>query len=321
MTTSGTNTFNLTRNEIIEQALGRIGVKTFSRNPTDAEIKQGAITLNCMIKSWKNDGINLWKSAQGTLFLDVGKNNYKLDGITANATEQYTFSLLSSDALSGSNTIQVADPTQFTIGYFIGVMQGNNSSVWSTITNITGNIITLATNLTADSHAGSLVYCYQTKIRRPEGVSSARFRMNINNNINDGTEIPAVIYANKSYFDIVLKNTESIVNAVYYDKQLDYGSIYTWPTPAVNTYVLKFTFQKQFDDFDIATNTPDFPPEWLKALYLNLAYDLAPFYGKTPDESLKRDAAEALARANSYDQENVSFRITPFNSNNMSTYG
>ncbi len=45
MATSETNTFNLTRNQIIDMALERIGVKTFNRSQTNAETLQATSYL------------------------------------------------------------------------------------------------------------------------------------------------------------------------------------------------------------------------------------------------------------------------------------
>jgi hypothetical protein len=252
MTVSGTNTFNLNRNEIIGLALQEIGVQTFNRVPTAPEIESAALRLNILVKSWKNLGLNLWKSTQGTLFCNVGLERYRLDGITANATESYTYSVLTADSLSGTFTITVSDPTQFTVGYNIGVMQNNNTSLWTTIISIVGSVVTLASPLTANASTNNYVYSYRTKIKRPEDVTSLRFQMDVN------TEVPNTIYSNDSYFSIPVKNVPGIASSCYYDKQLTYGDIYLWPVPDVNTYFANFTFQKQFDDFITATTPRTF---------------------------------------------------------------
>lgn len=315
MTTSGTNTFNLTRNQIIDLSLTRIGVKTLNRSPGNAEVLQAATVLNSMIKAWKNKGMNLWKSTQGTLFLTPGQRIYKLDGVTANATENFTFGLLSADAILGATTITVNDPTQFTIGYFIGIMQDDNTSKWTTISNIVGSVITLASALTAAATTGNYVYCYQTKIKRPEGVSSLQLFITPTQSVSN------VIYSNNSYFNIPTLETPGIANIMYYNKQLTYGDIDLWPVPNVNTYFAKFTFQKQFDDFNTSTNTPDFPPEWLDALYLGLAARLLGLYGKSgTDPDLIIQAKEALEEAEGYDREDSSIYIQPATDNNIYTY-
>lgn len=317
MSTSGVNTFNLTRNQIIEMALSKIGVKTFGRSPTAAEIEQAATFLNAMIKHWKTAGINLWKTTVGTLFLTVGQASYILDGSTANATEAYTYSKLSADSVAGDNTITVEDITQFTEGYYIGIMQDDNTSLWTTITNITGSIITLATTLTADASTGNYVYSYQTKINRPELIGDMQLFLNSDQNV------PSIIYSQNSYANLPTRtSTQGIPNLVYYDKQLTYGSINLWPIPNVNTYYTQFTFQKQFDDFVTSTNTPDFPQEWLRPLYLNLAVELLEVYGKKAEDYQKLiiDAKESLDNCNGYDREDTSIYFQPASDQNIYTY-
>ncbi len=267
-----------------------------------------------MVKAWKTKGLNLWKSTQGTLFLEPGQKSYKLDGTTANATETYISDALTADALEGDFTIDVVDGSLFTVGFFIGIVQDDNTNHWTTIASIASNTITLTAALTADASEDNYVYSYETKINRPEGISSLQIFMTPTQSVTN------VINSNNTYFNIPTKETPGIPNTMYYDKQLNFGTIFLWPVPDVNTYFCTFTFQKQYDDFITANNTPDFPPEWLKALYLNLAYDLCGVYGKTPDEYLKRDAKEALDDCEGYDREETSIYLTPASNQNIYTY-
>jgi hypothetical protein len=317
MTTSGTNTFNLTRNQIIDLALTDISVKTFFRASTESEIQQATLYLNSMIKSWKNRGLNLWKSAQGTLFLNVGQSAYKLDGTTAYATENYSSSQVDIAAISGASSIHVLDSTGFVAGYFIFINQDDNTSLSTTISSVVGNTINLSSPLTAAVSIDNYVYAFQTKIKRPEGISNLRLKLSPN---DQGVEVVSVIDSNDTYYSIPVKKSPGISNMFYYNKQLDYGVINLWLVPNVNSYFVNFTFQKQFDDFDSATDTPDFPPEWLKALRLGLAYELCRAYGKEPDETLKRDAEQALMEAEGYDREDVTVRIEPASMSNIYTY-
>jgi hypothetical protein len=314
MTTSDTNQFNLTRNQIISMALERIGVKTLNRNPTNAEIEQGARFLNSMIKAWKNLGINLWKSEQGYLFTQPGQKSYKLDGTTAYATQEYSATALAADAIAGATSIVVDDVVGFSIGYFIVIAQDDNTNHFTTISNIVGTTITLAAPLTANATTDNYVYAFETKINRPEGINNWQAFITPTQNV------PGVIYSNNTYFNIPTPETPGIPNVLYYDKQLNFGTVHVWPVPNVNTYFVRFTFQKQYDDFITANNTPDFPQEWLKALYLNLAYDLCGVYGKTPDEVLKRDAHDSLEEAQGYDREDTSIYFQPATTQNIYNY-
>ena len=315
MTTSGTNIYNQNRNQIINLAMSAIGIKTPGRVLTADEINQAADILNAMVKSWKNRGDYLWKTTEGTLFTADGQASYILDGTTANATESYTASALTSDVSSGATSIIVADTIGFSIGYFIGIVQDNNTILWTTISNIVGTTITLVDALTYTAQTNNIVYAYQTKINRPELINNAQSR-------NDVNDVPLTTLSRDTYFNTPVKTVAGRPNQFYYDKQLTYGRMYLWPVPNDVSYLIKFTFQKMFFDFDTPTNTPDFPVEWIRALYLNLAVDLARIYGKDMQfrEQLKRDADEALLDCQGFDRENTSIYFQPATSINIATY-
>lgn len=317
MTVSGTNTYNQNRDQIINMAMSYIGVRTFGRALTAEEVNEAADILNAMVKSWKNRGDYLWKTTEGTLFLVDGQASYVIDGSTANATEEYSESILSADALSGATSITVADTDGFVIGYNIGVVQDNNTIHWTTITNIVGLTITLNSALTNDAAEENIVYVYQTKINRPELINSARCR-----DVQSQNDIPMTALSRDSYFNIPVKDITNRPNQWYYNKQLTYGQIYLWPVPNAVNNLIKFTYQKMFYDFDTPTNTPDFPVEWIRALALNLAVDLARIYGKPMEmrEQLKRDADEALLDCQGFDRENTSIYFQPATSINIGTY-
>lgn len=317
MTTSGTNNFNLVTTQIVDLALTDIGVKTFFRATTAQEYQQAVLYLNSMVKSWKNDGINLWKSTQGTLFLNPGQSSYILDGTTANATANYSSSQIAANAIATATSIDVDDSTGFVSGYYIVINLDDNTNFSTTISSVVGNTINLTTPLPYAVSIGQYVYAFQTKIKRPEGISSLRLKISPD---DQGVEIPNVSYSNNTYYSIPVKQQQGISNVFYYNKQLNSGIINLWLVPNVNYYYANFTYQTQFDDFTSPINTPDFPPEWLKALRLNLAYDLSRAYGKTPDSSLKADADEALRNAQGYDREDASFYIQPASVKNIYTY-
>jgi hypothetical protein len=71
--------------------------------------------------------------------------------------------------------------------------------------------------------------------------------------------------------------------------------------------------QRSFEDMDAGTNDFDFPQEWLEPLIYGLADRLADEYGV--DNGIKgriaRRAAESLALAMSFDQEEGSIFFSP----------
>ena len=60
MTTSGTTTFNITRDQIITSALRKLGVVAQGESATSDQISEGALALNLMAKAREADGMPLW---------------------------------------------------------------------------------------------------------------------------------------------------------------------------------------------------------------------------------------------------------------------
>ena len=315
MAVGTTSTFSQNRNQIINRAMAAIGIRTDQRALTASEVSEASDELNIMLKSWKTKDY-LWKTEEGTLFLVNGQASYKLDGLVANATQNYSATTTTANAASAATSIPVTSTSGFVIGYFIGIVQDNNTILWTTISNIVGTTISLASPLTYAAASGNNVYCYQTKINRPEIINSLRIRT------STGTDTPTTALARDSYFNIPVKTNSARPNQWYYDKQLSFGTIYLWPTPNSVSDTVNFTFQKMFLDIDSAATDPDFPIEWIDPIVLNLALRLARIKGKDKEfrEQLRRDAEQALADVQGYDREPASIYFQPATSVNIGSY-
>jgi hypothetical protein len=74
MTTSGTTTFNLEFPELVEEAFERAG----SELRSGYDLKTARRSLNLLLVSWANIGINLWTIDSGTIPLVAGTATYVL---------------------------------------------------------------------------------------------------------------------------------------------------------------------------------------------------------------------------------------------------
>jgi len=84
MTTSGTTTFNLDVNEIIEEAFERCGKEL----RTGYDIRTARRSLNLLFMEWANRGINLWTIEQGSIALTQGTITYDLPVDTVDLIDQ-----------------------------------------------------------------------------------------------------------------------------------------------------------------------------------------------------------------------------------------
>jgi hypothetical protein len=75
MAYSGTRTFNLNIEEIIEEAFERCGLEVRS----GYDLKTARRSLNLMFSDWANRGLNLWTIDYATQTMTAGTNFYTLD--------------------------------------------------------------------------------------------------------------------------------------------------------------------------------------------------------------------------------------------------
>lgn len=74
MTTTGTSTFNLDLNFIVEEAFERCGAEL----RTGYDLRTARRSLNLLTIEWANRGINLWTIEQGTIAMNQGQITYDL---------------------------------------------------------------------------------------------------------------------------------------------------------------------------------------------------------------------------------------------------
>lgn len=103
-----------------------------------------------------------------------------------------------------------------------------------------------------------------------------------NHDSNSNIDIPIRIITKQEYNMLGNKTTSGNPIQIYYDPQNGYGDLYVFPVPTsteASANTIKIVYQRPFEDFDAANDTPDFPQEWYDALTYGLATRLAPEYG------------------------------------------
>lgn len=80
MTTSGTTDFNLSIDELIEEAFERCGMEMTSGH----HLKTARRSLNLMFLDWANRGLNLWTIEEATYNLTQGDTEIELEEDTIN---------------------------------------------------------------------------------------------------------------------------------------------------------------------------------------------------------------------------------------------
>lgn len=78
MATSGTTTFTVTRDQIIEAALQDLSVLEEGAQPSASAVQKAAFTLNLIIKNWQIDGLKIWTIDNLTIPLINGQTSYTI---------------------------------------------------------------------------------------------------------------------------------------------------------------------------------------------------------------------------------------------------
>ncbi|MGZ5799244.1 MAG: hypothetical protein ACXWJZ_01265 [Burkholderiaceae bacterium] len=307
MTTSGTASFAMNRDEIIIDALENIGALGVGEVPDAAQISMCARKLNMMVKAWMAQGVHLWALKEATLFLSVGTPTYSLGSTGTHCTDTYVHTTLSTNEATNSTSLGITSATGMSANDFIGIVLDDGTIHWTTISGAPGTTTTIATGLASAATAGNVVFAYTTKINRPQRIQSA-YRRNIDNFDLDLEELSREDYASLSNKFIQGKPIKYC-----YDPQLTNGILSVWLTPDIATDVIRFWYERPLQDFNAATDNPDFPIEWAEALSAGLSLRIARPYGLTLQEiqSLEQQSAIKLDIALGYGIENVSVMFQP----------
>ena len=125
-----------TAGDIVNGALRLLSVLDANQSSTPPDqMQDGLQALNFMIKSWQSQGLHLWTKTEGILFLDAGKENYKLgptgdevgnlddfvntEMAVAGVISDQTLTLDSTTGMEGADDILPSDPSESTQGWVV----------------------------------------------------------------------------------------------------------------------------------------------------------------------------------------------------------
>ncbi len=140
---------------------------------------------------------------------------------------------------------------------------------------------------------------------------SAGFFHNGTSNI----DIPMVVLTRDEYNRLGNKTATGQPVQFWYNPEKTTGTLHVFPVPnaaaAASGNFLKLIYQRPFEDFNAATDTPDFPQEWFQAVKFGLAEVLAPEYGVPLEQysHLRKVAKEYKDLALSMGTEEGSFNF------------
>lgn len=313
MPISGSVNFSMNRDEILNSGFGLIGMRTEAETPSAFMIQQANSALNMMLKAFVVDGMHLWVRKLGTVFIEPGKKSYILgpDSGYGALGETYIQTTLSSSLAAAATTIPLTSSSGFSVGNKVGIVLSTGIIQWTTVSTVPGatSITIPAPGLSSSAASGAIVYGYATSIHRPLRILHASLRDPQNQ------DIEVDIIPLKTYLSYTDKATDGLPLQAAYNPTLDNGTLYVWGTGKQQGYKYIILYSKTFDDTDNATDTLEFPQEWLEAITYGLAARLSDIFKLPLNERgyLWNRAANMKAELNGFDRENTSIFIQPDN--------
>jgi len=307
MTTSGTASFNLDLNEMVEEAFERAG----SQLRTGYDLRTARRSLNLLFADWANRGVNMWTFEQNTITLTQGQPTYALPDDTVDLLDH----VIRTNANQPNNQADLTI-TRISVSTYATIpnklIQGRPIQVW--VQRLSGSESLLVGTL----QAGISATATTIPVTSLAGIPTAGF-------IRIGTELigfnqtqPAE-NGNPAYLLNCTRGqdnttaTAHLVSAAIYAVQKQ--SITVWPTPdSAYTYQFVYWRMRRIQDAGTGgTKTMDVPFRFIPCLAAGLAYYIAL---KVPEglarlDVLKAQYDEAWNNAANEDQDRAAVRFVP----------
>ncbi len=278
MATSGSSDFNLTRANIIQDALERVGGVRIGAIPRPEHVVSVGRTLDMMVKAWQAKGIRLWTVDEGTYTLSASSVVLGSDGNDYECIRSHTSS-------ATDKPITGADYSSY--WYKLGTSAG---SAW-----VTATAYTTIARIDLDSDV----------IDIREGFVR-----------DNGSDYPVTIMTREEYFNVMDKNPQdtSRPERVYFVRGRDNPYCIIDPYPDDSDDVIHLATVRKLEDFDSATDDADVTAKYLEALVTGLAYRISPKYGSPTNDKaqLLIDAREAEEIAMADDNETGDMKVSPY---------
>ena len=312
MATSGTTTFSVTRNDIIQSSLRLLGVLEEGTQPTANAIENASMVLNMMLKDWMTDGIKLWTVTELTIPLESNQTSYTIGPAATNdLVTNKPLRLIQSFLRNVSNTTnQVAQVSLLSggSGYTVKptnpvACTGGSGSGATFNLSYTGTAVTKALL----ANAGGSNYKVGDVLTMSGGTFVTPATVTVDSLLNTYIDLPMSILSEQEYNILGSKYNTGTVNSVFYKPSVLNGTVKVFLTPnasTATTYELHMTVQRPIEDITTANQTFDFPSEWYQCLRWGLASELAADYGLPLDK-----LGGVIQRAEQYKQRLMAWDV------------
>jgi len=307
MTTSGTASFNLDLNEMVEEAFERCG----SELRTGYHLRTARRSLNLLFADWANRGVNMWTFEQQAIILTQGQPTYALPDDTVDLLDH----VIRTNANVANNQADLTI-TRISVSTYATIpnklTQGRPIQVW--VQRLTGGSSPLVGKLDSAISATETTIPITSLV----GVPNAGF-ITVGSELIVYNEVQAAADGNPAYLLNCVRGQDGTTAAAHSTTDTLYltqkQSITVWPTPdAGTTYQFVYWRMRRVQDAGSGgTKTMDVPFRFVPCLVAGLTYYLSL---KIPEaatriDMLKAAYDEAWATAAAEDQDRASVRFVP----------
>ena len=307
MTTSGTASFNLDLNEMVEEAFERCG----SELRTGYHLRTARRSLNLLFADWANRGVNMWTFEQQAIILTQGQPTYALPDDTVDLLDH----VIRTNANVANNQADLTI-TRISVSTYATIpnklTQGRPIQVW--VQRLTGGSAPLVGKLDSAISATETTIPVTSLV----GIPNAGF-ITVGSELIVYNEVQAAANGSPAYLLNCVRGQDGTTAAAHSTTDTLYltqkQSITVWPTPdAGTTYQFVYWRMRRVQDAGTGgTKTMDVPFRFVPCLVAGLTYYLSL---KIPEaanriDMLKAAYDEAWATAAAEDQDRASVRFVP----------
>lgn len=302
MPVSGSYSFDMTRNDIIQAAAEEIGVIGIGMALNADHIDKIGKRLNMLKQQYESKasfapGSKEWARERGYMFLQKGQVEYDLGPAATddNWTLSYVTTTGTAAEPAAETNIAVTAITGISSADIFGIELTDGSIHWDTVNGAPAALTVVITNGIPAGKAtavGARVFAYTTRAQRPNRI----LYMSRRNTDGEDTTMGEIRELSE-YEAISDKDSEGTPASYLSEARVENYRVLLDQAPDDRTDVMRITFHRPLSDFDAAANTPDFPNIWNLPLVLNTAILSASVYRRPVSEELKNNAAAALAIA------------------------
>lgn len=303
MATTGTSSFNLDVNDLIEEAFERCGLEL----RTGYDFRTARRSMNLLCIEWANRGINLWTVEQGQIVMQTGQAIYPLPVDTIDLMDMVIRQNNGTTNQMDINISRIAEPTYMSLPNKLA--QGRPIQVWINRQSGQENATTVTT-VGAISATDTTI-----TLTNASGLTTSGF-------IKIGSE--TISYPNVTGNQLIncargqngTTATTHTTGAAVTVQNLP--CINVWPTPNApgNQYTFVYYRMRRIQDAGTGIYVQDIPFRFVPAMVAGLAYYLSmKLNGVDPmrSQTLKADYEQQFQLAADEDRDKSPIRIVPRN--------